>query len=69
MPTKREITVDELRFYTTFSSKQTLDFSEISQAVAAGKSLELIQSTFSDPGADYSEIRLDGRVLLRVNGY
>jgi hypothetical protein len=68
MPITRQITVDELNDYAAFA-RRTVATDEIKEQVDNGARLELIESAFSDAGDDYTEVRLDGRVLIRVNGY
>ena len=68
MPRYRNIRLSEAKAYATFAGSK-LDFDAIAREVEAGKTLELVESSFKDPGPDYTEIRLDGKVLVHVAGY
>jgi hypothetical protein len=34
-----------------------------------GKEIETEESLFSDPGEDYTEFKVDGKVIYRIDGY
>ena len=69
MPVSRPVTVQELRSFASFVGKPEGWVSEIEAKVAEGAVLEVQESTFSDPGSDYMDVRLAGKSILYIPGY
>lgn len=68
MSTKRAFKVEELsnEFVERFLHTRK---EEIAEAVANGGVLEIEESSFSDPGPDFSRILLDGKEVGYIPGY
>jgi len=41
----------------------------VKNALTVGKSVTIEQSSFSDPGSDYSDISIDGELIYHQIGY
>jgi len=68
MPMKREIDMEEFRSMARWQ-KPLKPVEEVAAAVKDGSKLVLEESTFSDPGGDYSAVYLDGENVLYIPGY
>ena len=67
MPYKKRLrTMQEFLFSTLLSNHHK---TVIQEALNKGKKVELKHSSFSDPGADYTQIMIDGKILTTIKGY
>ena len=66
MPTTKPLTKQMARSLHSFYRRLPLDMVE--DAIDAGRNVELVESTFSDP-SDYVEIHIDGTKAFRESGY
>jgi hypothetical protein len=66
MATKRPYTKAYLKLDIFSTPAQKLVLAE---ALSAGKKVEIVQSSFTDPGPDYCSITVNDVCVVRVNGY
>lgn len=70
MPSRRIMPLDEFAlFMKLYASKLTVTPEAVRERVERGAALEIETSAFADPGEDYVNILLDGRVIAHVPGY
>jgi hypothetical protein len=65
------MSLEEFKSYVAVAgfARKCVAVDEIAGKVAQGARLELVESTFADVGPDFTEVRLDGNVILHVPGY
>lgn len=68
MPRRREATLDDIRAFHAFG-KTSMTPDEFEIAKARGIRIEFEESSFSDPGEDWTAIYLGGRCIGRWEGY
>ena len=68
MPQKKNITIAQFEEMTRFR-KPLKPIEEIKEAVEKGEELVLEESSFSDPGPDYSAVYLGNTNVLYIPGY
>jgi len=69
MATRRKIDIQEFQKVATIRNPGSKTLEELEAALKKGASLELEESSFSDPGPDYCKVRLDGVEILHRDGY
>jgi hypothetical protein len=67
MPRTRQVkTVHDLDTLKIFNADA---YVQLKTALEAGDTIEQVESSFSDPGPDYVDFKVNGESVCRINGY
>ena len=66
MPYTRPYTEADLAMDIFSTDEQKI---QLAAALEAGKELQLVTSSFKDPGPDYCAVLIEGVEIVRVKGY